>query len=207
MSEDLDMAWSLWTFLDKKDFFMGSHPGPTIEMRGKIQVAPKLNLDNQLSPKAIPPQRLVTPERAIVAEAPKVPVPPPGPPPGFEHHHERRRRTSSRRAERTASEEAKREEEKEAKRKEREEAKRVWEEDQQKAREAEAAAAAAQKEAEELLEKERLETSRKMLEKMADLKKENELLQEKIEKMAPTEMTVKSEKSPSEKLEEDLFNF
>ena len=208
MQEDVEAAWSLWSFLEQTGFFMGTHPGPTIEARGQIVLAPK---PNQCLTAKAPAPRPVTPER--VAEkvpepeaAPKGPVQPPGPPPGYEEKERRKRTSSRRRSDRTASEEAKRKEEKETRRREAEERKRLWEEEQKRAHEAAEKAAAAQKEAEELLEKERQETNKKMLEKMADLTKENKLLQEKVDKLGTVE--VKEEQSPSEKpTDEDLSNF
>ena len=69
VQQDLQLAWSMWSFLQGQQFFMGTHPGPTVESRGSIVLAPKPEAPNPeapsqcLSAKSAPPTRPVTPPR------------------------------------------------------------------------------------------------------------------------------------------------
>ena len=64
VDDNINEAWLMWEYLSGQKFYMGNHPGPTIETSGSIVLAER-PADTSTRPKAAPetPRRPMTPER------------------------------------------------------------------------------------------------------------------------------------------------
>ena len=68
VDDNVEMAWSMWEYLNSQKFYMGTHPGPTIETSGSIILAERPEATStrpKAGPTAAPttPRRPQTPER------------------------------------------------------------------------------------------------------------------------------------------------